>query len=151
MEDKDGDIRVSNTGFLPIVSAYAARIGLVEEIDRLLHCQMEVSPGRVVLALILDALSGRSALFRLEQFFADKDVEHLLGEDIPRSKLNDDTLGRVLDRLSAVGSNTVLGSVAIKVMKSFDLGLSHVHHDTTAIRSTGITCSTSRKVTTSPL
>ncbi len=85
MEDKDGDIGISNTGFLPIVSAYAARIGLVEEIDRLLHCQMEVSPGRVVLALILDALSGRSALFRLEQFFKDKDVEHLLGEDIPRS------------------------------------------------------------------
>jgi hypothetical protein len=38
MEDRDEDIRVSNTGFLPIVSAYAARIGLVEEIDRLLHC-----------------------------------------------------------------------------------------------------------------
>ncbi len=53
---------------------------------------MEVSPGRVVLALILDALSGRSALFRLEQFFKDKDVGHLLGENIPRSKLNDDTL-----------------------------------------------------------
>lgn len=132
MEDKGEDIQVSNTGFLPIVSAYAARIGLVEEIDRLLHCQMEVSPGRVVLALILDALSGRSALFRLEQFFADKDVEHLLGEDIPRSKLNDDTLGRVLDRLSDAGTNTVLGSVVMKVMKSFDLDLSHVHHDTTS-------------------
>jgi transposase len=132
MEDKDEDIGISNTGFLPIVSAYAARIGLVEEIDRLLHCQMEVSPGRVVLALILDALSGRSALFRLEQFFKDKDVEHLLGEDIPRSKLNDDTLGRVLDRLSDAGSNTVLGSVVMKVMKSFDLDLSHVHHDTTS-------------------
>jgi transposase len=132
MSDRGDDIQVSNTGFLPIVSAYAARIGLVEEIDRLLHCQMEVSPGRVVLALILDALSGRSALFRLEQFFADKNVEHLLGKDIPRSKLNDDTLGRVLDRLSKVGSNTVLGSVAIRVMKSFDLDLSCVHHDTTS-------------------
>jgi hypothetical protein len=38
----------------------------------------------------------------------------------------------VLDRLAKVGSNTVLGSVAIKVMKSFDLDLSHVHHDTTS-------------------
>jgi transposase len=132
MEDKDGDVRISNTGFLPIVSAYAARIGLVEEIDRLLDCHMEVSPGRMVLALILDALSGRSALFRLEQFFKDKDVEHLLGEDIPRSKLNDDTLGRVLDRLADAGTNTVLGSVAIRVMKSFELDLSHVHHDTTS-------------------
>jgi hypothetical protein len=99
MADNYDDIQVSNTGFLPIISAYASRIGLVEEIDRLLDCQMEVSPGRVVLAMILDALSGRSALFRLKQFFVDKDVEHLLGENIPLSKLNDDTLGRVLDRL----------------------------------------------------
>jgi Domain of unknown function (DUF4277) len=132
MEDKGEHIQVSNTRFLPIVSPYAARIGLVEEINRLLDCQMGVSPGRVVLALILDPLSGRSALFRLEQFFADKDIEHLLGEDIPRSKLNDDTLGLVLDRLSDAGTNTVLGSVVMKVMKSFDLDLSHVHHDTTS-------------------
>jgi hypothetical protein len=46
------------------------------------------------------------AFFVRPQFFADKDVEHILGEDIQRSKLNDDTLGRVLDRLSKVGSNT---------------------------------------------
>jgi transposase len=80
----------------------------------------------------LDALSGRSVLFRLEQFFKDRDVEHLLGESIPASKLNDDTLGRVLDRLSDAGTNTILGSLAIKVMKGFELDLSHVHHDTTS-------------------
>jgi hypothetical protein len=86
MAGKDATFEISNAGFLPIVSAYAARIGLIEQIDRLLHCQMEVSPGRVVLALILDALTGRSPLFRLEQFFQDKDAEHLLGEAIPRSR-----------------------------------------------------------------
>ena len=132
MVGKDEAFEISNAGFLPIVSAYAARIGLVEQIDHLLHCRMEVSPGRVVLALILDALSGRSPLFRLEQFFADKDVEHLLGEAIPRSRFNDDTLGRVLDRLADVGTNTVLGAVMIGVMKSFDLDMSHVHHDMTS-------------------
>jgi len=63
MQDEDRNIRASNMGFLPIISAYAARIGLVEEIDRLLHCQIEVSPVTVVLALSLDALSGRSAWF----------------------------------------------------------------------------------------
>jgi hypothetical protein len=46
MGDKAEDFQISGTGFLPIVSAYAARIGLVEEIDRLLDCQIEVSPGR---------------------------------------------------------------------------------------------------------
>jgi hypothetical protein len=34
MADKDEDIQVSNTRFLPIVSAYAARTCLVEDIPR---------------------------------------------------------------------------------------------------------------------
>lgn len=126
------ETRISNVGYLPIVSAYAARIGLVEEIDRLLHCEMEVSPGRVVLAMILDALSGRSPLFRFGEFFADKDVELLLGEDIPMAKLNDDTAGRVLDRIAQVGTNVVMGGVAVRVMRSFALDLSHAHQDVTS-------------------
>jgi transposase len=132
MVNDNEEVRLSTVGFLPIVSAYAGKIGLVEEIDRLVNCRMEVSPGRVVLALILDALWGRSPLFRVEEFFADKDVESLLGEDIPVSKLNDDTLGRVLDRLAAVGTNRVLGAIAVRVVRLFALDLSHVHHDTTS-------------------
>jgi hypothetical protein len=104
------DIQISDVKFLPLVSAYATRIGLVEEIDRLLDCDMEVSPGRMVLAMILDALSGRRPLFRLQQFFADKDIDLLLGEDIPLSKLGDHTLRRVLMRLFDVGTNVALGA-----------------------------------------
>ena len=132
MDITEQGVRISNVGFLPVVSAYACRIGLVEEIDRLLGCKMEVSPGRAVLAMILDALTGRSPLCRLEQFFIDKDVGQLLGEDISPTRLNDDTLGRVLDRISDVGTNKVLGAIAVRVMKSFELDLSHVHHDTTS-------------------
>jgi transposase len=132
MEVADEDVVISNVGFLPVVSAYACRIGLVEEIDRLLDCEMEVSPGRCVLAMILDALSGRSPLCRLEHFFMDKEVGQLLGQEIAPAKLNDDTLGRVLDRISDVGTNTVLGAIVVRVMASFGLDTSHVHHDTTS-------------------
>jgi transposase len=132
MASEGDDTRISNVGFLPIVSAYAARIGLVDEIDRLLHCEMEVSPGRVVLAMVLDALSGRSPLFRLEEFFADKDVELLLGENIPVAKLNDDTAGRVLDRIAEVGTNVVMGGIAMGVVRSFALDLSQAHQDVTS-------------------
>ena len=93
---------------------------------------MAVSPGRVVLAMILDALTGSSPLCRLEQFFADKDVRQLLGEDIAPTKLNDDTRGRVLDRISEIGTNKVLGTIIVRVMKSFELDLSLVHHDATS-------------------
>jgi len=125
-------LQISDVKMLPLVSAYATRIGLVEEIDRLLDCDMEVSPGRVVLAMILDALSGRRPLFRLQEFFADKDIELLLGEDIPLSKLGDHTLRRVLTRLFDAGTNTVLGAIALRAARSFSLDMSHAHHDTTS-------------------
>jgi transposase len=132
MTAPQNDVQISDVKFLPLVSAYAKKIGLVEEIDRLLDCDMEVSPGRVVLALILDALSGRSPLFRLREFFADKDIELLLGEDIPLSKLGDHTLRRVLRRLFEVGTNVVLGAIALRAARTFSLDLSHGHHDTTS-------------------
>jgi hypothetical protein len=80
---------------------------------------MEVSPGRAVLAMILDAISGLGPLFRLQEFYADKDRELFLGVDIPLTKLADYTLGRVLERLSDVGTNKILGAVALGAMKSF--------------------------------
>jgi transposase len=133
MEINGQELRGSEVKHLPIISAYVSRIGLVEAIDGLLDCDMEVSPGRMVLAMILDSLSGRSPLFRMEEFFADQDLELLLGEDIPLAKMRDHTFGRVLDRLAEAGTNKVLGAVIMGVMKSFDLDMSHVHHDTTSV------------------
>ncbi len=50
---------------LPIIKHSAKRINLVDTIDRLVGSQMEISPGLTVLAMVLDTLSGRSALYRL--------------------------------------------------------------------------------------
>jgi transposase len=125
-------IRASDVRYLPIVSAYARTIGVVEEIDRLCGHERGISPGRVVLALLVDALSGRTPLFRLPQAFAKLDTELLLGEAISPEKLNDDAVGRVLDRLFDVGTGKVLSAVALRAVKLFDLDTTHVHHDTTS-------------------
>jgi transposase len=125
-------MRACDVRYLPIVSAYARAIGVVEEVDRLCDKGRGISPGRIVLALMVDALSGRSPLFRLPQAFAKMDTELLLGEAIPPEKLNDDAVGRVLDRLYEVGTSKVLSAVAVRVVKLFDLETTHVHHDTTS-------------------
>ena len=125
-------IRASDMRYLPIVSAFARTIGVVEEVDRLCGHKNGISPGRVVLALILDALSGRTPLFRLPQAFAKLDTELLLGEAISPEKLNDDAVGRVLDRIFEVGTGKVLSAVALRAVKLFDLDTGHVHHDTTS-------------------
>jgi transposase len=131
MRDRES-MRACDVRYLPIVSAYARTMGVVEEVDRLCHKDRGISSGRIVLALMLDALSGRSPLFRLPQAFAKMDTELLLGEAISPDKLNDDTVGRVLDLLYEVGTSKVLSAVAVRVVKLFELDTTHVHHDTTS-------------------
>jgi len=130
---KEGEaLRACDVGFLPIVSAYARTLGVVDEVDRLCGSKRGVSDGQIVLALVLDALSGRSPLFRLAQAFAKLDTELLLGEAISPEKLNDDAVGRALDRIFEVGTSKVLSAVALRAVKLFDLDTTHVHHDTTS-------------------
>jgi transposase len=105
---------------------------MVEEVDRLCGSKRGVSTGQMVLALILDALTGRSPLFRLGQAFAKLDTELPLGERISPEKLNDDAIGRMLDRLYEVGTGKALSAVALRAVKLFDLDTTHVHHDTTS-------------------
>jgi hypothetical protein len=45
---------------LPILKAYADQLGLVRLINHYVPTEMEVDAGTVVLALVLDTLSGRS-------------------------------------------------------------------------------------------
>jgi transposase len=125
-------LRACDVRFLPIVSAYARTLGVVEEVDRLCGSKRGVSDGTIVLALVLEALSGRSPLFRLPQAFAKLDTELLLGEAISPEKLNDDAVGRALDRIFEKGTSKVLSAVALRAVKLFDLDTTHVHHDTTS-------------------
>jgi transposase len=123
----------SDVGFLPIVAAFVKKIGVAEEVDRLCAMESDVRPGVAVSAMILDTLSGRSPLYRFDRFCAQLDTELLLGEQVDAAKFNDDALGRVLDRMSEVGTGLFLTAVCLKVHKLFKLDTSHAHHDTTSV------------------
>jgi hypothetical protein len=77
---------------------------LVEVINQVVPTEMDVDPGTIVLGMILDTLSGRSPLYRLEEFFTYQDTALLLGKAIAPEVFNDDTVGRVLERLYDVGT-----------------------------------------------
>jgi transposase len=133
MDVESLNLQASDVRFLPIVSAFVKKIGVVDEINRLCPSEKDVSPGHVMMALILDTLSGRSPLYRLERSFKGMDLELLLGVDVPSSKLNDDAVGRVLDRVWEAGTGKVLTAVALRAVKMFSLDTSRVHHDTTSV------------------
>ena len=133
MDAQSLNLQASDVRFLPVVSAYVKQIGLVDEVNRLCPSDAEVSTGHVVMALILDTLSGRSPLYRLERSFKGMDLELLLGRDIASAKLNDDAVGRVLDRVWEASTSKILTAVALRAVKMFSLDTSHVHHDTTSV------------------
>jgi transposase len=118
---------------LPIVKAYADKIGLVEAINHIVPTEMAIDPGTVVLGMILDTLSGRSPLYRLEEFFSHQDTALLLGKAVAPEAFQDDTVGRVLDRLYDTGTMKVFTACAVRADRVFGFDKRYVHFDTTSI------------------
>src|SRR3989440_4093206 len=118
---------------LPIVKAYADKIGVVEVINQLVPTEMAIDPGTMVLGMILDTLSGRSPLYRLEEFFTHQDTALLLGKAVPPEAFQDDTAGRVLERLYAVGTMKIFTACAVRADQVYGLDKRYVHFDTTSI------------------
>jgi transposase len=132
MPDIPPAIEVYPVHHLPIIKAYADQLGLVGLINHYVPTEMDVDAGTVVLGLVLDTLSGRSPLYRLEEFFAHQDTALLLGKALPPQAFTDDTVGRVLDRLYDFGTMRLFTACAVRAAARFGLERRYVHFDTTS-------------------
>ena len=126
------EIEVSDVHHLTIIKAFAERIDLVNTINQLVPSNMEVDPGTVVLAMVLDTLSGRHPLYRIDSFYEHKDIELLLGRALDFTQLGDDNCGRVLDRLYEANTQRIFSQLAINALRAFEIPTRHVHFDTTS-------------------
>jgi len=115
------------------VKAYADKMGLVEAMNEVVPTEMAIDPGTIVLGMILDTLSRRSPLYRLEEFFTHQDTALLLGKAVAPEALQDDTAGRVLDRLYATGTMKVFTACAVRADRVFGFDKRSVHFYTTSI------------------
>lgn len=127
------DFTFTNVGHLPIVKHYADKLNLVETINAIVDSEMEISPGTAVLAMVLDSLSGRTPLYRLKDFFEDKDTELLLGTQTDPLRFSDHTIGRVLDKLFETGTQKIFSALSQNAVDLFEIDTSSAHFDTTSI------------------
>ena len=125
--------KFTDVQFLPIVKEYAKRINLVDTINTIVETDMELSPGDAVLAMIMDTVSGRNPLYRLEESFHDVDTELILGKAINPEKFNDTNLGRVLDKLHESGTQRIFSQISQNAIGCFKLDTRHHHFDTTSV------------------
>lgn len=128
-----GDLTFSEVGYLPIIKDFAKKIRLVETLDTMVDSQMDLSPGITILAMVLDTLSGRTPLYRLEEFFEEKDIELILGQDVKPELFCDYNVGRVLDKLFDTGPQKIFSQISQNAVGVFDVDPRRVHFDTTSI------------------
>jgi transposase len=123
---------IYNHGFLPIAAAYCRRLGLVELVNNMISTQMELKPGLVVQAMVLDVLSGRNPLYHVEDFLAQQDIQLLLGEKVEAHAFNDTNLARSLDAMFECGTSKIVTELGLRAASTFQLDLGTASYDTTS-------------------
>ena len=126
------NINMHTHSYLPIAAAYCRMLNLREVVDNMVDTRMQLSPGIVVQAMVLDVLHGRSPLYRIEQFIEQQHRELLLGEEIDPHLFNDTNIARSLDALFAAGPSKIITELGIRAAKVFDLDLHALSYDTTS-------------------
>lgn len=133
-------MQIENLDHLGLVAGIIDELGLVGLTDEVIepHCLEHVRAGKVVKAMILNALGFLSApLYLFSEFFESKAVSHLLGEGVEARHLNDDRLGRVLDELYAEGTTSFFMRVALQAVKLFGIEIGQRHLDSTSFSVNG--------------
>ena len=124
-------LEITQVNWLPIARAFIEQIELESIIDRLVPNEMRISVSQVVMGMVLDALSGRTPLFRLQDSASTSEV--LLGQEVPSETFADHNVGRVLDKLFEAGTTKIFSEIAQKAVEVFEIDPSHVHGDTTSV------------------
>jgi len=106
------------SGVLGVVGALCRQIGLVDVINEATewHPQAKMGPGERILALIMSIFGDRRALWRVQEYFEDEDLEVLFGPGVRSDDFNDDALGRALDKLYAAGAQGVMATLAMRAL-----------------------------------
>lgn len=124
---------------LGIVAGVCQEIGLVKWLDQQAGERRNlVSIGTATMAMVLNGLGfSNRQLYLVPQFFANKPVEHLLGEGISADMLHDDCLGRTLDWIAEHDPTMLFAGIAQQARSRFGFSTKQIHVDTTSFSVSG--------------
>ncbi len=136
MTVKKEDIEIKNLDHLGIVAGIIDDLKIVEKINEIVgvDSREKINSGQIVKAILLNGLGFVSRpLYLFSQFFEDKAIEHLLGEGIKVEELNDDKLGRTMDKLYQLGLSKLFLIIALDAIKRYQITTKYSHLDSTSI------------------
>lgn len=129
-------LRTCTIGALPIVNQLLERMQLEQFLQEHLPRdgrRMAVPTSRCLLLLLRNILLSREPIYGLGEW-AERFVPELLGLKKGDLKhLNDDRVGRSLDRLFQANIQELVLDVVRHVVKEFDVSLDELHNDSTTV------------------
>ena len=123
-------------GALPVVGHFAGRMGLHRLLDAWVpagDARLALDPAVVIAAVVANLAIEHRPLYALSEWAAACEPSLLLlGEDGP-GLLNDDRVGRMLDRLFQADRGSLLTELMVGVIAEFGIDCSRLHNDSTSV------------------
>jgi transposase len=117
-------------GALPVITQYLEWMRLADHVDELVPWEGEVPLGTLAEVMVINRLLQPKALFRLDDWAQSAAVADYYG--LEPGQLNDDRLGRALERLAA-HADQVQTALVLTAMREFQLDVTQIHYDITSV------------------
>jgi len=128
MQEESPDLQHLRLGPLPIVQKFINILGI-----RQLLCQAigQADHAEVLETLVQSVLLRPDALYRVSQWAANFE------DGLVRKNLNDDIIGRALDKLFKADRASLLTKLSVVAMSKFKIGTDQLHNDSTSVKFSG--------------
>jgi len=137
----DTSLESLEVGAAPVVRRFLERLQLEPLLARFLPLNIrhpeEVPTAVTLCVLVTNLLLARRPLYALPEWLARCVPEHLGLQPDQVDQLQDDRLGRALDRLYQADRASMLTALVVRAVREFRVELDQMHNDTTTVTFSG--------------
>ena len=129
-----------NLGCLPIVNFFLTRIGLADHLQAYLandDARLRLTPATVIALVVRNLVVGHRPVYALGEWAGAYDPGMLGLAAGDAEMLNDDRVGRTLDKLFDADRASLITATVLGVIADFDVATTQLHNDSTTVTVTG--------------
>ena len=126
-------------GGLPLVDAIMRQMRMRQILaDHIPASERGLIPAvDTLLLLVINIAVARDPLYELQQWVESLDLRCLGYEERPDATFSDDRFGRALDKLYQADRSSLMTSIVVSAVRTFELDLSRIHSDCTSVKAFG--------------
>jgi transposase len=139
----DLEMESLEVGPIPVLRHFFDRLGLDELLEQFvpekqLGRRPKMSHARALSLMVKNVLTSREPLYGVPEWLDKHVPDHFgLGDEQASRLMNDDRIGRALDRLYELDPASLMTAVVMRAVKEFGIDLSQIHNDTTTVTFSG--------------